>query len=165
METPPPPPPPKWRTISWFLIPASAAPHMPLLVKNFLAKKNVTTLEHPPYSSDLATVDFHSFLLLKSAFKGWNFCDANYIIQNATEELKKRSQIGFQECLRLLYSRWHKWIFAQGGLFERKSGLNVVPLFFFGNKANPRIFGATTYVNTHAALRRLLNEICGPRVG
>ena len=29
--------------------------HMPLLVENFLAKKNVTTLEHPPYSPDLST--------------------------------------------------------------------------------------------------------------
>jgi len=74
----------------------------------------MTTLEHHPYSSDLATVDFYSFLLLKSAFKGWSFCDANYIIQNATEELKKRSQNGFQECLQILYSRWQKWIFARG---------------------------------------------------
>ena len=65
---------------------------MPLLAKNLIVKKNVTTLEHPPYSFDLATVGFYSFLVLKSGFKGWSLCDAIYIIQNATEELKKRSQ-------------------------------------------------------------------------
>jgi len=32
-----------------------------VLVKDFLAKDNVETLEHPPYSSDLAPADFYFF--------------------------------------------------------------------------------------------------------
>jgi hypothetical protein len=32
-----------------------------VLVKDFLAKNYVETLEHPPYSSDLAAADFYFF--------------------------------------------------------------------------------------------------------
>jgi hypothetical protein len=32
-----------------------------VLVKEFLAKNNVETLEHHPYSSDLAAADFYFF--------------------------------------------------------------------------------------------------------
>jgi transposase len=68
------------------------------LVKDFLAKNNVTALEHPPYSTDFAPADFYLFLQLKSALKGWGFCDATDIIKNLTEDLKRLSQNGFQEC-------------------------------------------------------------------
>jgi hypothetical protein len=33
----------------------------PVFVKDFLAKNCVETLEHPPYSSDLAAADFYFF--------------------------------------------------------------------------------------------------------
>ena len=49
----------------------------------------MTTLKHPPHSSDLATGDFYLFLVLKSALKEWGCRDAADIIKNATEELKK----------------------------------------------------------------------------
>jgi hypothetical protein len=68
------------------------------LVKNFLAKNNVTAMEQPPYSTDLAPADFYLFLQLKSASKGWGFCDATDIIKNSTDDLKRLSQNGFQEC-------------------------------------------------------------------
>jgi transposase len=61
------------------------------LVKDFLTKNNVTTLEHPPYSPDLAPADFYLFPQLISALKGVRFCDATDIIKNATEELKRLS--------------------------------------------------------------------------
>jgi hypothetical protein len=77
------------------------------LVKDFLAKKNVTTLEHPPHSPDLVTADVFLFPQLKSALKGRSFCDATDIMKNATEELKRISQNGFRECFQHLYSRCH----------------------------------------------------------
>jgi hypothetical protein len=49
-------------------------------MKDFLAKKSVTTLEHPLYSSDLAPVDFYPLPRLKSALKGRLFFDATDII-------------------------------------------------------------------------------------
>jgi histone-lysine N-methyltransferase SETMAR len=62
------------------------------LVKDFLAKSNVTMLKLPPYSPDLTPADFYLFPRLKSTVKGRSFCDAKDIIKNATEELKRLSQ-------------------------------------------------------------------------
>jgi hypothetical protein len=58
----------------------------------------MTTLEHPPYSHHLAPADSYLFALMKSALKGRRFCDVTDIIKNATEELKRLSQNGAQEC-------------------------------------------------------------------
>ena len=65
--------PQKWRTNSWFPLYDNAPAHRSVLVKDFLAKNNVTTLEHPLYSSDPAAVDFYLFLQMKSALKVWRF--------------------------------------------------------------------------------------------
>jgi transposase len=78
------------------------------LVKEFLAKSNVTTLEHPPYSPDMAPADFYLFPLLKLARKGKCLCDTAEITMNATEELKRLSQNDIQECFQHLYSSWQK---------------------------------------------------------
>jgi hypothetical protein len=48
--------PEKWRTNSWFLLHINAAAHKSVLVKDFLAKNNVTTLELSQY---LATTDLY----------------------------------------------------------------------------------------------------------
>jgi hypothetical protein len=77
------------------------------LLKDFLAKNNVTTLEHPPHSPYLFPADLFLFPRLKSALKGRRFCDVTDIMNNATEELKRISENGLQECFQQLYSRWH----------------------------------------------------------
>jgi hypothetical protein len=46
--------------------------------------------------------------------KGRCFCDATDFIKNATKELKRLSENGFQECFPHLYSLWQKCIFAHG---------------------------------------------------
>jgi hypothetical protein len=74
--------------------------------QGFLSKNNVTTLEHPPYSPDLASSNSYLFPRLKSALKGQPFCFATDITKNVTEELKMLSQNGFQECLLQLHSCW-----------------------------------------------------------
>jgi translation initiation factor 2 alpha subunit (eIF-2alpha) len=91
--------PEKWRT-------NSALAQWLILVKDFIGKNNVTTLEHPPYPSDLAAAYFYLFPGLKSAMKGRRFFDATDIIKNATEELKRLSQNGFQKCFQHLHTRW-----------------------------------------------------------
>jgi hypothetical protein len=70
------------------LIHDRASAHQSVLFKDFLAKNNVTTLEHIPHSPDLAAADCHLFPRLKSALKG-RFFYASDVIKNATEELKK----------------------------------------------------------------------------
>ena len=57
--------PEKWRTNSWFLLHDNAAPHRSVLINYFLVNNNVTTLEHPPRSLDLALADCYLFPKLK----------------------------------------------------------------------------------------------------
>jgi hypothetical protein len=84
----------------WFLLHDNAPAHRSYLVTDFLAKNNVKTLQHTPYSLNLALADFYLFLQLKSALKGWHFCGANDIIKHVLEELKRLSQNGLQECFQ-----------------------------------------------------------------
>jgi hypothetical protein len=42
-------------------------------VKQFLANKNITVLEHKPNSPNLAPCDFYLFPKIKSVLKGTNF--------------------------------------------------------------------------------------------
>jgi transposase len=64
-----------WRINSWFLLHDNAPAHRSVLVKVFffLAKSSVTTLENPPYPSDMAPTDFYLFARLKSALKSSTF--------------------------------------------------------------------------------------------
>jgi transposase len=75
------------------------------LDKDFLSNNNVKTLERPPYSPDLVPPDFFLLTQIKSTLKEQRFCVVTDIIKNATEELKRLSQNGFQEFLQHLYSR------------------------------------------------------------
>ena len=111
--------PEKWRINIWFLLHDNAPTHRSILVKDFLAKSNVTTLEHPPYSGGLVTAEFYLLPRLKSALKGTRFCDATDIITNATDELKRLSQICFHECFQYLNSRCQNCIVAQRDCFGR----------------------------------------------
>ena len=62
----------------------NAPAHRSVLVNDFLANNNVTTLEHPPYPPYLVPGNFLLFPQLKSALKGRHFCDATDI-KNATD--------------------------------------------------------------------------------
>ncbi|GBO28562.1 hypothetical protein AVEN_190319-1 [Araneus ventricosus] len=84
--------PEKWAANDWFLLHDNAPPHRALIVKNYLATHRVTTLEHPPYSPDLAPTDFYLFPRLKMKLKGHRFVDSDEVIEN-----------GFQECIEQLY--------------------------------------------------------------
>jgi hypothetical protein len=48
---------------------------MALSIKQLLAQKSITEMEHLPYSPDLAPNDFWLFLKIKSALKGQRFQD------------------------------------------------------------------------------------------
>jgi hypothetical protein len=110
--------PEKWRTSSWFFLHDNAPAHQSVLVKDFLAKSSVTTLQHPSYSLYSAAVDFYLFPRLKSALKGRRFCDATGIINNAMDELKRLLQRGLQECFQQIYNRWQMCIVARGNILK-----------------------------------------------
>jgi len=48
-------------------------------MKQFLANKNSTVLEHPPYSPDLAPCNFYSFPNIKSVLKGNHFVSEEHV--------------------------------------------------------------------------------------
>ena len=103
-----------WRTNIWFLLHDNDSAYPSVLIKDFVATNNVTFLEHPTFSPDLASADFYPFPRLKSALKAQRFSDAIDITRNASEELKRLSRNGFQECFPHLYSGWQKSVVAQG---------------------------------------------------
>ncbi|GBM10250.1 hypothetical protein AVEN_177512-1 [Araneus ventricosus] len=102
----------KWATNDWFLFHDNAPPHSALIVKKYLVRHSVTTLEHPPYSPDLAPADFYLFPRLKMKFMGHRFVDSDEVIENATKQLKYLSKNGFQTCFEQLYERWKKCVGA-----------------------------------------------------
>ena len=57
----------------WVLHHDKAPAHTALSIREFLAKKNISSLPHPPYSPDPAPCDFYLFLKLKSKLKGHHF--------------------------------------------------------------------------------------------
>jgi hypothetical protein len=88
------------------------------LVKDFSAKDNVTTLQHPSYSPELSAGKFYPFLPLNSSLNWRRCCDTTDITENETKELKRLSQNGFPECFQHIYSLWQKCGAAQGDCFE-----------------------------------------------
>ncbi|GBO33455.1 Histone-lysine N-methyltransferase SETMAR [Araneus ventricosus] len=110
--------PEKWATKDWFLLHDNTSPHRALIVKKYLARHSITTLEHPPYSPDLAPPDFYLFPRLKMKLKGHRFEDSDEVIENATKHMKDLSNNGFQECFEQLYERWKKCVDAGGNYFE-----------------------------------------------
>ncbi|KAJ4450997.1 hypothetical protein ANN_02433 [Periplaneta americana] len=53
--------PEKWVENNWFLMHDNAPAHRAIIVKNFLARHNITALDHPPYSPDLSPPDYFLF--------------------------------------------------------------------------------------------------------
>jgi hypothetical protein len=62
---------------NWILHHDNAPAHKTLSVKQFLAQKSITEIEHPPCSLDFAPNDFCLFLNVKSALKGRRFQDTD----------------------------------------------------------------------------------------
>ena len=108
----------KCRINRWCLLHDNAPAHRSVLVKYFLAKNNVTTLEHSPHFPDLTPADSYLFPRLKSALKGRRVCDTTDIFKNATAELKRFSQYDFQKCFQHFYSRRQKYVVSKGQYFE-----------------------------------------------
>ena len=98
----------------------NALAHTALSLREFLATKQITVLEHPAYSPDLAPSDF--FLKIKEILKGRHFDDIDDIRSNTTAALKSVPQNQFQNCFEGWTSRWHRCIASQGEYFEGDHG-------------------------------------------
>jgi hypothetical protein len=95
---------------------------MPLFaVREFLAKKSIMKLDHPPYSPDLAPCDFQLFPKLKTALKDRRFSDTADIQGHATTILQSIPEEEFQKCFEQWKHRLTKRTGAQGDYFEGDS--------------------------------------------
>jgi len=78
-----------WKNSSWVLHKDNVPAHNALSVKMFLTKRKINMLVHPPYSPDLAPLDFFLFPKIKSALKGTRFESADAVKAKATELMNK----------------------------------------------------------------------------
>jgi hypothetical protein len=106
---------------AWILYHDSALAHEALAVREFLAKKSITKLDHPPYSPDLAPCDFWLFPELKTVLKGHRFSDIADIQGHATTILQSIPEEEFHKCFEQCKYRPTKYIGAQGNYFEGDS--------------------------------------------
>lgn len=100
--------PENWETNNW----DSFAWCIGSLIKEYLAWHSVTILEHPPFSFELAPVDFYSFLQLKNSLKGKVIRMPVTWWPNAMK-MRMLSQNGFQACFQKLYRCWSKCVAAK----------------------------------------------------
>jgi len=86
-----------WRN-RWILHQDNAPAHNALSVKQFLANKNITVLEHPPYSPDLAPCDFCLFPKIKSVLKVAYFFSVENVKAKTAEILNSLTEHDLRNC-------------------------------------------------------------------
>ena len=91
-------------------------------VRDFLATKQITLLDHPAYSPNLTSSDFLLFPKIKEILKGRHFDDIEDIGSNTTASLKAIPQNHFQSCFEGWTKRWHRCIASQWEYFEGDHG-------------------------------------------
>jgi hypothetical protein len=91
-------------------------------VREFLATKLVTVLEHPAYLPDLASSDFFLFPKIKETLKGRHFDDNDDIRINTMTALKAMPQNQFQNCFEGWTRRWYWFIASKEEYFEGDYG-------------------------------------------
>jgi len=95
---------------------------MALSVREFLATKQITVLEHPAYSPDLAPNDFFLFPNIKEILKERHFDDSDDIRSSTTAALKAIPQNQFQNCFEGWARHWHRCVASQGEYTEGDQG-------------------------------------------
>jgi len=107
---------------SWILHHDNAPAHTALSVRKFSATKQITVLEHPAHSPDLAPSYFFLLPKIKEILKGRNFDDIDDIRNNTMAALKAIPQNQFQNCFEGWTRCWHQCIASQGEYFEGDHG-------------------------------------------
>ena len=109
--------PEKWRSGNWILHHDNAPAYTAVTTNEFLAKHNILSLLHPPYSPDLALCDFFLFPQLKKTMKR-RFDYTEEIQANAMRQLSAITKSDYQRCFCQWQEHWNKCIQAQGHYFK-----------------------------------------------
>jgi len=102
----------------WVLQHDKAPTPTALSIREYVAKKNIPVLPHPPYSPDLAPCDSYLFPKLKSKLKGQHFGTMENIQKIITDELNTLTENDFQYCYDQWKIRWNHCVTSQGSYFE-----------------------------------------------
>jgi len=102
----------------WVLHHENAPAHTALSIREFLVKKNIPVLPHPPYSPDLAPYDFYLFPKLKLKLKGHHFRTMENIQKTVADELQTLTANDFQYCYDQWKKCWNCCVTSQGSYFE-----------------------------------------------
>ena len=96
---------------AWILLHQDNAPsHTAFITREFLAKNNITIIDHPPYSPDLAPCDFYLFPKVKNIMRDEHFVAVDPIKRETTKLLKEHKArhvallSGMGEALNQVYS-------------------------------------------------------------
>ena len=96
----------------------NAPAHTALSIREFLAKKNIPVLPHPPYSPHLAPYNFCLFSKLKSKLTGHHFGMMESIQKVVTVELHTLTENDFRYCYDQWKKHWNYCVTSQGSYFE-----------------------------------------------
>jgi len=97
----------------WILLHNNTPPHNATIVKQFLAQRKVTVLDHPPYSPDLAPADYFLFPKVKSHLKGHIF-DLISDIQKAVTSILNTNAKDFYKGIQKLYDHANLCVQLEG---------------------------------------------------
>jgi hypothetical protein len=98
--------------------PGNTPAHNALSVKQFLANKNITVLQHPPYSPDVAPCDFYIFIKIKSVLKGTHFVLVENVKAKTMEILNSLTEYDLQNCLQHWQHCMQLCVNSEGNYFE-----------------------------------------------
>jgi histone-lysine N-methyltransferase SETMAR len=96
----------------------NAPSHNSTIVKQFLAQRKVTVLDHPPYSPDLAPADYFLFRKVKSQMKGCLFNSISDIQKAVTSTLNTIAKNDVYKGIQKLYDRANLCVQLEGMYVE-----------------------------------------------
>ena len=97
----------------------NARPHVSKATKDFLASKSIKTIDHPPYSPDLAPVDFWLFPLAKKKMAGKVLEDEEDALKEWYGVIQTIPKKAFAAAFQSWIKRWNKCKDLDGDYVEK----------------------------------------------
>jgi hypothetical protein len=107
-----------WAEKNWVLYHDNAPSNSALIVRDFFAKNDMITMDHPSYLPDLAPCNIFLLPKVKMIMQGEYFGDVENIKCETTRLLKNLTSQDMQHCFLQLKKRWAKCIHSGGEYFE-----------------------------------------------
>jgi len=108
-----------WKNGDWSLNRGNAPAHTSLIAREFLTKKNMTTVPHPAYTPDMASCDFYLFPTINLRLKGQRFVSTERIQAELQQVKNTLMQAVINECFQKWQNCWNRCIQAKGAYYER----------------------------------------------